>query len=333
MVRLASSLVAALAFAANAALAQTTTPRPAAPASPAAVAAKGTVHAVGPTRDLKLPSDAAKVVKDGDIVEIDPGTYEDCAVWRANGLTLLGKGGVAHVTTKTCQGKAIWVLDGDNTTVERIRFTKAAVADKNGAGIRVTKGSLTVRNAVFEDNENGILTGVGPGKSVTIESSRFERNGKCEPDCAHGIYIGAIERLTVRNSTFRGQKIGHHIKSRAQNTTITGNTIQDGTDGTASYLIDIPNAGNALIAKNKLQKGVHSDNQTIAIAFGLEGVKNPTKSVKIEDNEFRSDIAKAVNFVRNPTIHEVTLTRNMLCGNVIPLAGMGEVKGEVPCKK
>lgn len=293
----------------------------------------GVVHQVGPTRALKLPSDAARIAKDGDTVEIDPTTYEDCAVWRANGLTLRGKGGVAHVTTKTCQGKAIWVIDGDRTTVERIRFTRAAVRDKNGAGIRLTGGTLTVRQSVFEDNENGILAGSAAGKTVTIEGSRFERNGKCEPDCAHGIYINTVDRVVVRDSVFRGQKIGHHIKSRALSTTVTGTTIEDGADGTASYLIDLPNGGDALIARNKLQKGARSDNWSIAIAYGLEGARNPAKSVRIEDNVFRSDLPQTTDFVRNGAPNPMTLRDNALCGLVVPLNGPGTVATSLPCPK
>lgn len=302
-------------------------------AQPVAAPATGVVHQVGPTRALRLPSEAARIARDGDTVEIDPGTYEDCAVWRASRLKLLGKGGIAHVTTKTCQGKAIWVIDGDDTTVERIRFSRAAVPDKNGAGIRLTGGTLTVRQSVFEDNENGILAGSAAGKTVTIEASRFERNGKCEPDCAHGIYINTVARVIVRDSVFRGQKIGHHIKSRALSTTVTGTTIEDGATGTASYLIDLPNGGDALIAGNRLQKGPRSDNRSIAIAYGLEGARNPAKSVQIENNLFRSDLPQSTDFVRNGAANAVTLSGNALCGIVVPLSGPGTVVSTQPCPK
>jgi len=294
--------------------------------------AKPVTHLVGPTRLLKRPSDAARVVRDGDIVEIDPGTYRDCAVWRASNLTLRGHEGIAHIADKTCQGKALWVIDGDNTTVERIRFTGAAVPDKNGAGIRVTGGSLTVRDSAFEDNENGILTGRAPGKAVTIERSHFERNGKCDPDCAHGIYIGAIERLIVRGSTFRDQRVGHHIKSRARDTSVLDSTIDDGKDGTASYLIDLPNGGNALIARNKLRKGRLAQNTGTAIAYGSEGTLHPATALRIEDNEFRSDLPTVTDFVGNRTTYRAHLSGNSLCGKVNPLSGPGEVRNSRPCK-
>ena len=57
------------------------------------------------------------------------------------------------------QGKAIWVIQGDDTTVESVVFTGAAVVDKNGAGIRQEGKNLTVRRCYFHDNEDGILAG------------------------------------------------------------------------------------------------------------------------------------------------------------------------------
>ncbi|MCC7047616.1 MAG: right-handed parallel beta-helix repeat-containing protein [Alphaproteobacteria bacterium] len=288
---------------------------------------------MGPTRALKMPSDAARVARDRDIVEIDAGVYVDCAVWRANRLTIRGNGGLATVKTKTCQGKAIWVIDGDDTTVERIAFADAAVPDKNGAGIRLTGGSLVVRDSVFEGNENGILAGDAPGKSVLIERSRFERNGKCDPVCAHGIYINQVRELTVRDCVFRDQRVGHHIKSRALNTTVTGTIIEDGRAGTASYLIDVPNGGNVLIARNKLQKANSSDNRTIAIAIGMEGAKHPSTAVRIENNDFRSDVTEPTSFVRNNAPYEAVLSGNALCGSVVALTGPGTVRSPRPCTR
>ena len=47
----------------------------------------GQVHRVGPAHALKLPSDAAKFAKSGDIVEIDAGVYSgDVAVWSQSNL-------------------------------------------------------------------------------------------------------------------------------------------------------------------------------------------------------------------------------------------------------
>src|SRR4051812_47722938 len=66
---------------------------------------------VGSQRDIKLPSVAANVARDGDLVEIDAGIYAaDAVVWRQSRLTIRGMGGRAHIRADGAQaeGKALW---------------------------------------------------------------------------------------------------------------------------------------------------------------------------------------------------------------------------------
>ena len=122
---------------------------------------------VGQNQQYKTPSEAAAVAKDGDTVEIAPGNYFDCAVWRANNLTVTGKGSAADVviSEKTCQGKGIFITAGDNMTVRNLTLEGARVPDGNGAGIRGEGVNLKVDSVRFVNNENGIMMGVIP-KSV-----------------------------------------------------------------------------------------------------------------------------------------------------------------------
>ena len=50
------------------------------------------------------------------------------------------------------------MVRGGAITIENIEFTGARVPDKNGAGIRFEQGQLEVRDCIFENNQNGILT-------------------------------------------------------------------------------------------------------------------------------------------------------------------------------
>ncbi len=90
---------------------------------PAEARRKGTVYRVGPNRELRFPSQAARLVRDGDVVLIDAGAYQDCAVWRANRLVLRGVNGIAHVKDISCEGKGIWVIYGHAVKVENMRFS------------------------------------------------------------------------------------------------------------------------------------------------------------------------------------------------------------------
>jgi Right handed beta helix region len=289
-----------------------------------AAGAAAEVLRVGPERNLQAPSDAAAVAKDGDVVQIDPGDYVDCAIWRASGLVLKAPDGAAHVRGRACGGKAIWVIAGDDVTIDNITFSGARVPDQNGAGIRAEGRNLTVRNARFLDNENGILAAPVEGSTILIEHSVFEGNGKCAANCAHGIYINRIERLRIVDSTFREQRVGHHIKSGARALEVIGSTIEDGPEGTASYLIDVVSGGEVVIADNIMQKGPKSENWGTAIHIAGEGAPD-APAYRISGNRFRSDNPREVAFVRNRTVVPAALEGNQLQGNVDPLVGPGTV--------
>jgi hypothetical protein len=285
---------------------------------------------VGPQRALKTPSAAAAIVRNGDHVKIDAGQYQDCAVWRVDDLVLEGVGGTPHVKDVTCEDQAIWLIRGNRTTVKNVEFSRAHARANNGAGIKLLGSSLTVLDSKFHDNENGILTAPGEKSAIRIVNSEFIGNGKCEPDCAHGIYIGHVERLVVTGSTFKEQRIAHHIKSRAMISEIVGNRIEDGITGTASYLIDLPNGGTAVIRNNYLQKGPESANRMGMIVIAAEGASNPSRGIYIGQNSFLSMRERLDSFVLNHapnTYAQVVVEGNRWLGEAgNKLKGPGQVR-------
>jgi hypothetical protein len=241
---------------------------------------------VGPARSLTVPSAAAAVAGDGDTVLIDPGTYSgDVATWTQDDLTLRGDGGRAHLRADghDAQGKAIWVIAGDRTTVDRIELSGAAVADRNGAGIRQEGTGLTVTRSWFHDNETGILTGADPDSDVVVRGSRFFRNGAGD-GYSHNLYVGSVRSLTVTGSWLSDADTGHELKSRAARNTIVANRISDG-DGTASYSIDLPNGGRSLVAGNVVVQGPRSENAAL-VSYGAEGLTHPSGTLWVVNNTF-----------------------------------------------
>jgi hypothetical protein len=167
------------------------------------------------------------------------------------------------------------------------------------------------------NSENGILAGGGPDSVLRITDSTFIGNGSCIAACAHGVYAGApIFLLDIEHCVFLETKTAHHIKSRARNTVVRDSRIEDGPDGTSSYLIDISNGGNVLIQGNVLEKGARTSNSGAAISIGIEGLKNATEVLIVRDNIFHSEVEGRTTFVRNSSEAKVDLSGNTITGDV-----------------
>lgn len=228
---------------------------------------------VGPGKPNARPCDAFAKAKDGDTIQIDAaGDYSGdvCAIAK-NNLRIRGVNGRAKIDAngKNHAGKAIWVISGDDTTIEDIELSGAKVPDENGAGIRQEGKNLTVRRCYFHDNENGILAGDHFDSTITIENSEFARNGFGDGQ-SHNLYINRVASLVFRFNYSHHAKIGHLLKSRAKTNIIAYNRLTD-EGGTASYEVDLPSAGTSYIIGNVIEQGPDTDNSSI-IAYGEEGV-------------------------------------------------------------
>jgi len=281
---------------------------------------------VGAGKPYATPSAAAAAAGPGDTIMIAPGQYYDCAILSHDHMTIEGTGDPASIvlTDKTCQGKALLIVTGRDVTIRNLTLARARVNDGNGAGIRAEgAGTLTVDHTLFINNQDGILTDDNPAMTVVVRNSQFIKNGMCNGFCSHGVYTGRIAELDVEKSIFRQTREGHDIKSRARRTVVTGCDIEDGPDGTASYLIEAPNGGSLIVRNNTMEKGPKSGNHSAAISIGAEGVDQPTPEITIEGNHFTNDGDYHTNFVVNVTATEALLKGNTLKGAVGPLSGDG----------
>ncbi len=261
-----------------------------------------------------------------DRIEIQPGSYFDCAVWTANHLVIEGLGDPNQVVIagNACQGKALIVTVGEGITIRNLTLTLARVPDGNGAGIRAEGRDLVVERVRFVDNENGLLSGIAGG-TIVIRDSLFDRNGTCLHACAHGVYAGHLDMLRIENTQFIGTRQGHHIKSRARRTEILGCAIEDGADGTASFEIELPNGGSLLARGNTMRKGPKSDNHGAMISIGAEGVTQPTLEIVLEDNIAHSDGQWDTYLLRDHTSTAAVLRGNRLSGALKALRVDGSV--------
>lgn len=230
------------------------------------LAAAASTLQVGPGQAYATPCAAIAAAGAGDTILIDAaGHYDgDVCAWSTNGLTLRGIHGRPHIDAagNHAQGKAIWVISGNDTTIDGIELSGCHVPDANGAGIRQQGVNLTVRNAYFHDNENGILASDKPGSTITIEHSEFARNGAGD-GYSHNLYIGHVDRLVFRYNWSHGAVVGHLLKSRAAVNIIEYNRLTGEVGGSESYEINLPNGGLSYVIGNLIEQPPTTQNGAI----------------------------------------------------------------------
>lgn len=287
---------------------------------------------VGPTRTIKTIAASAITARAGAIIHVDSGVYEaDVAAWQHDNITIRAMGGRVRLLAKgaAAEGKGIWVVRAKGMRVEGFDFEGAAVPSRNGAGIRLESGSLHVKDCSFTHNEMGLLTGNDPNTELVVQDSEFAYNMR--PDGHnHNLYVGHIARLSVSGSYFHHAKTGHLLKSRAAVNDIINNRLIDGPGGTASYELEFPDGGVAIVVGNTIAQNTSTENP-ILISYGAEGYKWPRNELTLENNTLVNPLPRGGVFLRvAPGATTLRAINNRLVGaGTLESAGLGEYRDNV----
>jgi Ca2+-binding RTX toxin-like protein len=278
---------------------------------------------IGPGQQFTTISAAIEASRDGDVLQVQAGTYTNDFATINTKITLQGVGGMVRIDSPgdVPNGKGILIVNTD-VTIDHFEFSGSAVSSGNGAGIRYQGGNLTVTNSYFHTNQNGILANPDPNGTITIRNSEFASNGAGD-GYSHNIYVGDIARLTITDSYFHDAIVGHQIKSRAVETIITNNRIYD-EDGSSSYSIDLPNGGRATVTGNIIQQGENGENPYI-VAFGEEGDLHAVNSLIMTGNTVINDMDGATllwNASGSPAILTGTRVWNLTDAQLVEGAGV-----------
>ncbi|MEN3951018.1 right-handed parallel beta-helix repeat-containing protein [Iodidimonas sp. SYSU 1G8] len=276
----------------------------------------GRVIQIGKGKQYERFGDVVSTLQNGDSVEIEGGLYiNDFAEITASNIRIKGINGRPHFRASVSppNNKAIWVVSGDNVTIDNIEFSGADVGDDNGAGIRAEGGKIIIRNSYFHHNEFGFLSANIPEQEVYIANSEFAYNLR-KDNYAHGIYIGAIRKFTLVNSYVHHNHRGHQVKTRAAESFILYNRLTD-EDGVGSYLVDASNCGKLVVMGNVLQKGSNAENHT-AIAFGAEGCKGAGHKLQVVSNTYVNGLGSGP-FIKNHSGDIGVMMNNLVVGGAM----------------
>ena len=218
---------------------------------------------------------------------VAPGRHRQCAIQEAGIITYrAAEPGTAIFDGVACEGKAALVLRGTGAVVDGLVFENMAVPDENGAGIRIEQGNLDVRNSMFRNSEQGILSAEDRDATIRIDRSTFSGLGRCGGDasCAHSIYIGNYGRLEVTRSRFERGNGGHYVKTHTAQVSITDNSFDDTQGQATNYMIDLPSGSQGTIANNVFVQGENKENWSAFVAVAAEGQHHSSSGLVISNN-------------------------------------------------
>jgi len=215
--------------------------------------------------------------------------FSDCAVQSKGEITYQAQvPGQSVLDGKACEDKGALVLRGRGARIEGLVFANIRVPDKNGAGVRLEHGNLSVSQAWFRDSEQGLLSGEDPQGTILIDKSTFTRLGTCEGSgCAHSLYIGNYGALTVTRSRFEAGTGGHYVKSRAARVEVLNSSFDDSAGRGTNYMIDLPEGATGRIVGNWFVQGRDKENYSAFIAVAAEHRSHPSAGLTVEGNNAR----------------------------------------------
>lgn len=262
--------------------------------------------------------DAVDAIGDGrGTIRMAAGTWAQCAVQTAGDVRYVAaSAGTVTLAGAACEDKAALVLRGRSAGTEGLTFANLRSSDGNGAGIRLEKGDLLVRQTWFRDSQQGILTGSDPAGTLTVETSTFTRLGTCEYSggCAHAIYVGGYGALVVRQSRFEQGRGGHYLKSRAARVAVLDSSFDDSAGRGTNYMIDLPNGATGRISGNWMVQGRDKENHSAFIAIAAEGKVQSSAGLEIAGNDARMvpGLARRSAFVADWSGDALALGDNVL---------------------
>jgi len=304
-----------------------------------AAPASAATLSVGAGKTYTTPCKAFAAAKAGDTVEIQSGTYSGdvCAI-TANKLTIRGVNGRPKINAagKNSGGKGIWVVRGNDITIDNVEMYGAKVPDKNGAALRLEGTNFTLLNSFLHDNENAVLSGENTASTVTMEYNEFGHNGYGD-GYSHNIYIGKVAKLYFRYNFSHDANVGHNLKTRGVYNMIAYNrfsSLRPGETGTTaagkpSYEIDVPNGGTTYIIGNVIMQPASHNNPAL-VAYGEEGATGAGRKqdLYVINNTFLNEDSARGTFVM---IGSTVTTPAKLINNIF--SGTGTITGQTAAVK
>lgn len=283
------------------------------------VAQPNRVLVVGAGAEFGSLQAALKKAREGDRIDMLPGTYRGASVRAPGRLHLrgLGPGVIIEQPNLPADDRGVLVIQGD-VTVENLTLRGARRTHGNGAGIRFLDGRLLVLGCTFTDNEMGLLGSDQPQAQLRLLDSVFTAAPRHAGRLHHLLYASTMSRLEVQGCRFEGGWRGHLLKSRARHNDIRYNLLRDGAGGGASYELELAEGGINRVVGNVIVQGPGTQNRSI-VAVGYDARPDLAHELVFAHNTVVSQAWWPARFLRiwDQTLHRAgscTVAHNIFAG-------------------
>ncbi|MDE2516293.1 MAG: hypothetical protein KGL12_09735 [Rhodospirillales bacterium] len=267
----------------------------------------------------------------GATVTLAPGRYETgwlmpaaLSGWNDNGFDGPCTFGAAPGEMPVMRQDGAWIQNGKgwletlgwDVDIVGLEFADLAQSYPgevgNFAAIKLNAGVLgrtRIRGIYAHHCINGVLGGQ-PGQKVEITDSEFAHCGGGD-GYTHNFYLADVTHALVRNVVSWGARIGHCGKIRAAASLVEHCVFADGAEGTASYLLDLPDGGAHVVRHTVFEKGPHAQNDAL-LRYGEEcHSHHPTNTLLVEECVFinRTGTADKISsgYIVRPTAVQIGL--------------------------
>ncbi|MHC4717166.1 MAG: right-handed parallel beta-helix repeat-containing protein [Planctomycetota bacterium] len=253
-----------------------------------ATAASGATYRVSPGGPISSLKSIVNTLQPGDVVEIEPGTYNEVMRVLCNGtadrpITIRGVGRRRPVFDATGQNvngvlpnpRAAIQIEGANIILENIEITNARNGH-NGSGIRLLYSTnAVVRDVKISWCDMGMMG--GDRNRALIEGCDIGYNGTAGYNgYSHNMYMSGAGSIVVRGSHIHDALYGLNFKSRAHYTELWYNWIEASNEGEVSVVDGGSNTTRAnsnlvMVGNVVVSKPNRTGNSSKYVNFGSDG--------------------------------------------------------------
>ena len=252
-----------------------------------------------------------------------PGGYYDCAIWRADDLTIEGIGNDVRLTDTTCEGKAIFITAGNRITIRNLTFARARVPIGTARAFARKARTCALKTAA----SSTMKAGSSPPVRRTVKLPYVTANSP--PTAPAGLATAPMRSRSGNRPPdgcqlpHLGTKGGDAIYSLAAHTELIDNHIEDGANGAAAYLVELPAGGSLEMDNNVLERGPLPSDPSVAVRV-MEGRRRATvQTLAFSGNTLRNDTHAPLTFVLNWTGTTARMENNHLPQDVTPVSSSG----------